>query len=228
MASPPAIDVAVAASPAVFDIDGPTDLNIHLSLTLNHDRPITLSRVYASLFDGKILHHPGLTFTNVETGQCVPRNRLDICYFASTRLSWTTRRSYVTLYPGKQHVIHTSFAPRRAGRRDGKHPAAWFVESLRFDGFKDGQTYHIGISEEALVRNWFKGTFWEMLAWQTLGWAPRTMCTNIRYKVVESSAFTIKRPEEEDIRLRDLLAVSRTHSQSKMVHEKSAGTAGCS
>jgi hypothetical protein len=102
------------------------------------------------------------------------------------------------------------------------------VESLRFDGFKDGQTYRIGISEEALVRDWFKGTFWEMLAWQTLGWAPRTMCTNIRYKVVESSAFTIKRPEEDDIRLRDLLAVSRTHSQSKMVHKKSAGTAGCS
>ena len=72
------------------------------------------------------------------------------------------------------------------------------MRSLKFAGFKDGQKCRIGITENASVRDWFKGTVWEILGWQMLGWAPTTVHTHISYRVVESSVFTIKRLQDKD------------------------------
>jgi len=211
MASSPAIDVIITSSPDVFDIDGHTDLSIRLSLTLRHDKPITLYKRETSLFDGKILHDGGLTFTDVETGQRVPRSTLNICYFSSESFSWATRSQYVTLHPGKQHVIHTGFTPLSTSGREKTDPGESWVRSLKFAGFKDGQTCRMGISENAFVKDWFEGTVWELLGWQVLGWAPTTVHTRISYRVVESSVVTIKRLEaDDDIRLEDVLPVKPT------------------
>jgi hypothetical protein len=68
MTSLPTIDIAITISPGVFGIDGSTNLNIRLSLTLRHDKPIILYKRYTSLFDGKILRASGLTFTDIDTG----------------------------------------------------------------------------------------------------------------------------------------------------------------
>ncbi|KAI4658265.1 uncharacterized protein J4E79_007247 [Alternaria viburni] len=184
MTSSPAIDVAITSSPDVFDIDGHTDLSIRLSLTLRHDKPITLYKRDTSLFDGKILHDGGLTFTDVETGQLVPR---------------------------KQHVIHTGFTPLSTSGREKTDPRESWVRSLKFASFKDGQTYRMGISENALVKDWFDGTVWKLLGWQMLGWTPTTVHTHISYRVVESSVVTIKRLKaDDDIRLEDVLSVKPT------------------
>jgi hypothetical protein len=82
----------------------------------------------------------------------VPRNRRDICYFDSEgEISWATRRGYFTLYPGKRHVVETGFAPWGAKEWEKKCSNASFLILVRFAGFKDGQTYRIGISDEAVV-----------------------------------------------------------------------------
>jgi hypothetical protein len=194
----PTIDVSIAASPAVFDIDGFSHLKIRLSLTLRHDRPITLHKRNTSLFDRKIIHDPGLTFTDIETGQQVPRNTIDICYFDNEgEISWATRRGYVTLYPGREHIVEKGFAPWGATEGEKKSSAASHLRWIRFAGFKDGQTYRIGISDEAVVGQWLQGTIWEILGWQMLGWVPTTEHANIPYMVVDSSVFTIKRADAD-------------------------------
>ncbi|CAG5158524.1 uncharacterized protein ALTATR162_LOCUS5123 [Alternaria atra] len=135
----PTIDVAITVSPGVFDIDGSTNLNISLSLTLRHDKPITLYKRYTSLFDGKILRASGFTFTDIDTGQQMPRNRRDMYYLDSEgEISWATRRGYVTLYPGERHVLETGFTSWGAKEREKKCSNASVLRWVRFAGFKDG------------------------------------------------------------------------------------------
>ena len=198
MASLPAIDVVITASPAVFDIDGSTELSFRLNLTLRHDRPITLYKRETSLFDGKILHAQGLTFTDTKTGQHVPCNTINICYFESEGgISWATRCNYVTLYPGQTHVIETRIIPWDADGREktsSTNDTSW-LRTIRFAGFKDGHTYRVGIANDAVVDKWLEGSIWGILGWQKLGWVPKTVRADIRYTVVESMTFTIKRSD---------------------------------
>ena len=201
MAGLPTIDVVITASPAVFDIDGSTELSIRLNLTLRHDRPITLYKRETRLFDGKILHAQGLTFTDTKTGQHVPRNTINICYFESEGgISWATRCNYVTLYPGQTHVIETRIIPWDA---DGREKTSSTNDTsclrwIRFAGFKDGHTYRIGIANDAVVDKWLEGSIWGILGWQKVGWAPKTVRADIRYRVVESTEFTIKRSDAQE------------------------------
>ncbi|OWY46786.1 hypothetical protein AA0119_g9230 [Alternaria tenuissima] len=212
MASLPAIDVVITASPAVFDIDGSTELSIWLNLTLRHDRPITLYKRETSLFNGKILHAQGLTFNDTKTGQHVPRNTIDICTFQSEGgISWATRCNYITLYPGQTHVIETRIVPWNADGREKTSSTndTSYLRWIRFAGFKDGHTYRIGIANDAVVDQWLEGSIWGILGWQKLGSAPATVRANVRFTLDKTSTFTIKRADADEPP-EDLVAMVRT------------------
>ncbi|CAO2655493.1 Nn.00g042960.m01.CDS01 [Neocucurbitaria sp. VM-36] len=198
------IVVHITTSSSVFDLSQPATFKIALSLTLKHASPITFVTRYTSLFDGKLLHQGGLTFTNRATGQQVLRNTLDICYLLDSGdrgPSWTTRSEYVTLYPDREHIINVMISPvKRKSPRPDNHfkkngvpceSPKWFG----LWGFENKQTYEIGISEVAAVKERIEGSIWEILGWQMLGWTPEWKRDEIRYTVLEPAIFKVKSPD---------------------------------
>jgi len=172
---------------------------------------VTFIRRYNGLFDGKILYQGGLTFTNIATAKQVPRNAINICYMDDTGqgLAWATRHEYITLYPGKEHIIERSINPMHNRRKtadeanpekiisdDSDAPTA-NIKWYGVGGFEDGQTYRIGISEDATISEWLQGSIWEILGWQILGWKAKPRSEKISYIVRDSCAFLLRRPDTD-------------------------------
>jgi hypothetical protein len=203
MSSHPAIAVKITTSVPVFDIYQIKPLTIRIAFTLTYNRPITLLKRYTGLFDGKILHKGGLTFTNTATGQQVSRNTSDICYMGAREgIFWTTRSEYVTLYPGKAHIIQRDIYPMNSPNMRA-HKEGWksisLLEKAGLAGFGDAQTYEVGVSEKAVVHEWIEGSISEILVWQMLGWPPQQRREMIGYTVTDSVSFAVQRFEDETI-----------------------------
>ncbi|KAF1844986.1 uncharacterized protein K460DRAFT_365903 [Cucurbitaria berberidis CBS 394.84] len=202
----PSIVVRLSTSSLVFDLSQPTPFTITLGLTLDYTAPITFRKIYTGLFDGKLLHEGGLTFTNAATGQHLPRNTIDICYRSDHEHcgpTWATRSDYVTLYPGREYVIERTINPVKvkflsAGingeKGDTRH------EGLKWYGlwgFEDKARYQIGVSDAAVVKEWIEGSIWEILGWQILRGTPQMKRELIRYTVHDSGLFEIRRPDTD-------------------------------
>jgi hypothetical protein len=205
MSSPPTIAVKITTSSSTFDLYQTKPLTVRLALTLTHHRPITFPKRYTGLFDGKILHKGGLTFTNTATGQEASRNRIDICYMgASDGVFWATRSGYVTLYPSKAHIIECDIDPMnspnmRASREHWKCRYIPLLDMVGIASFEDAQTYEVGVSEEAVVHGWFEGSISELLVWQMLRWKPEEKREKIGYTVVEAASFEVQRSGADDV-----------------------------
>jgi hypothetical protein len=203
MSSHPSIAVQITASSTIFDLYQTEPLTIRLNLTLRHTRPITFLKRYTGLFDGKILHEGGLTFTNTTTGQQAPRNRIDLCYMgARDGISWAARNDYVTLYPGRDHVIEHAIHPMNGPsmRASTAHRSKYMplLALAGLVGFEDKQTYNIGINDVAVVNEWIESTIWEMLGWQMLGWKPERKREKIGYTVVTTASFAVRRDKANE------------------------------
>jgi hypothetical protein len=205
MSSPPTIAVKITTSSSTFDLYQTVPLTIRLALTLTHNRPITFLKQYTGLFDGKIFHRGGLTFTNTTTGQEASRNTIDICYFSAHEvISWATKSGYVTLYPGQAHIIERHIDPMNSPnlRASRERWGSRYISILGMSGlasFENAQTYEVGISEEAVVHGWFEGSISEILVWQMLGWKPEEKRQRIGYTVVETASFEVQRSEADDL-----------------------------
>jgi hypothetical protein len=203
MSGHPSIAVKITASAPTFNLYQSEPLTIRLTLNLAHRRPITFLKRYTGLFDGKIFHEGGLTFTNTATGQYATRNRIDLCYMgACDCISWAIRSDYITLYPGRDHVIEHAIHPmnspnKRANtERWSKHMPLLALAGLA--GFENGQTYKIGVSDEAVVNEWIEGTIWEILGWQMLGWTPEGKREKIEYTVIEAASLKVRRDKADE------------------------------
>jgi hypothetical protein len=205
MSTHPTIAVKITTSSSTFDLYHTESLTISLALTLTHRRPITFLKRYTGLFDGKIFHTGGLTFTNTATGHESSRNRIDICYMgARDGISWATKSGYITLYPGQAHTIERDIDPmnspnKRAAREHWRSRYISFLDMSGLASFEYAQTYEVGVSEEAVVHGWFEGSISEILVWQMLGWTPEEKREVIGYTVVEAASFEVHRFKPDDI-----------------------------
>jgi hypothetical protein len=205
MSNHPTIAVKITTSSSTFDLYQTEPLTIRLALKLTHHRPITFLKRYTGLFDGKIFHNGGLTFTNTATGQEASRNRIDICCMgARDGISWATRSGYVTLYPGQAHIIKHDIDPMnspsmRASREHWSSRSISLLELTGLASFEDAQTYEVGVSEEAVVHEWIEGSISEILVWQMLGWKPEKRRERVGYTVFETASFEVQRSEADDV-----------------------------
>jgi hypothetical protein len=150
------IIVKITTSASIFDLCQTELLIIHLTLGITYHRPITFLKRYTGLFDGKILNDRGLTFTNTANDQQVPRNRADLCYMgAHDGISWASRGDFVTLYPGRAHVvecaIHAINSPNMRAHDEHWSKYMPLLAMAELAGFEDRQMYEVGVSEEAVV-----------------------------------------------------------------------------
>lgn len=208
--NPPFIKVTIKTSSAEFDLSQPTPFAITLGLTLEWLCPVTLNKRYSGLFDGKILHQGGLTFTDVATGRQVPRDTIDMCYGddSGQGISWANRNDYMTLYPGREHIIERYIGPINRppalatqnrknkafgmkGDDDAQPTFGW--HALR--GFENDQTYRIDVSNEAYIEDWLEGSKWSILRWKMIGWSPGKPRDNLDFVVTSGAVVKIRRPD---------------------------------
>jgi hypothetical protein len=205
MTTSPSITVKITASSPVFDLSRATPFTITLALCNQHTTSITFLKWYAGLFDGKLLWEGGLVFTNVITNKRVSRATIDICRFGSNSdgipIS-ATASEYVTLFPGEEHIIKTTFTPKQGKAGDGTETVengplppgmAWFGVA----GFEDSNVYEVGVSEEAVVKEWFEGSIEEVVKQRELGRKVERREDKIRYTVIEPCTFELKRPDAD-------------------------------
>jgi hypothetical protein len=99
-------------SSPIFDLAQQIPFTISLTFTLIHTCPITFNPRFTTIFDGNILYKGGLTFTNIVTGELVPRNTRDVSYISSSddgaTSSEQTKNSFLALDPGKEDVLHAT------------------------------------------------------------------------------------------------------------------------
>jgi hypothetical protein len=104
--------------------------------------------------------------------------------------------------PGRDHVIEHAIHPmnspnKRANtERWSKHMPLLALAGLA--GFENGQTYKIGVSDEAVVNEWIEGTIWEILGWQMLGWTPEGKREKIEYTVIEAASLKVRRDKADE------------------------------
>lgn len=64
-------------------------------------------------------------------------------------------------------------------------------------GFKDGQIYEIGVSKEAGVQEWIKGSIEEILEMRKSNLTPNVEKQAIGFEVRETKNFEVKRPDPD-------------------------------
>jgi hypothetical protein len=109
----PFIAVRITTSSPILDLSKQEPFTINLARTLDYIQPITFDKRFRGLFDGKLLNQSGLTFRRL-TGKCVPRGSKNICYMSSCKdgtPSEESKGSFVTLFPGNEHVIEATLKP---------------------------------------------------------------------------------------------------------------------
>ncbi|KAH7337909.1 hypothetical protein BKA66DRAFT_577433 [Pyrenochaeta sp. MPI-SDFR-AT-0127] len=182
---PQLISICISTSAHTLDLSLDTPFTITLNLTLQSTTPITFNKRSSSLFD-KTLSRQGLTFTNISTGKLVPRAKIYVSYLSSDGLPREEdKEEWVTLFPDQDYVLETTFKPL-----DGD-TSKW----PKVAGFKDGQIYEIGVSEEAGVRTWIEGGLEDILEMRKSNLIPNVRKQAIGFEVRETKIFEVKRPD---------------------------------
>jgi hypothetical protein len=221
MAQPPRLHLSIAVrtttSSPVFDLTQPTPFTISLSLTLNHTHPITFDLRSTTLFNGNLLGADGLTFTNTTTGELVGRNSRIVCYMGSsssddddnTMPSEQTKNNFVTLYPGKEHVLNATLEPilshdsfstqgltvQEIFQKQAKQPKKW--KWYNVGGMQGGEAYEVGIKADAGVTSWMRGSVKSLVEVRRAGLRPEVRRELVPFMVVESARFEMKRPDTD-------------------------------
>jgi hypothetical protein len=208
------IAVRITTSSPVFDLSQQTPFTISLALTLTHIYPITFDPRFTTLFNGNLLYNDGLTFTSTATGELVPRNTRDICYMSSsdedTTPSEQTKNNFITLHPGKEHVLHATLQPflshsmfhtqgltaQEIAEKQAELPKTWKWRNVA--GMQDGEVYQVGVSEHAGVRSWMRGSAEALVEVKRAGLMPEVRTEVVPFMVVESARFKMRRPDTHE------------------------------
>jgi hypothetical protein len=163
---------------------------INVETTLNAEHAITFKKLHTTLFHW-IKHEGGLTFTNIRTGDQVPRKVVAVQSLSTSdkRLPMEADKDdWVTLYPGHAHILQATFAPETE-----MSEKKWFDVG----GFEDGETYEIGVCKGAAVDEWAPGSLDSILEIQKAGKSELELCTEIiPFEIVQSARFVVKRPDK--------------------------------
>jgi hypothetical protein len=207
------IAVRITTSSPILDLSQQTPFTISLALSLNHTRPITFNPRYSPLFNGNLLYHDGLRFTNTATGAVVRRNTRNVCDMGSssddddTMPSEQTKNNFVTLHPGKDHVLHATVQPiltnsmfntqgltaQEIASKQAELPKTWKWPNV--GGLQDGGVYQVDVSEGAAVRRWMQGSVEALVEVRRAGTRPVVRGEEVPFVMVESARFEVRRPD---------------------------------
>lgn len=185
----PTITVRIVASSSTFDLSDSTGFTFNLTFTLEYKCAITFDKRFAGLFNGNVLYQDGLTFADTTTSSLVPRNQRNLCYMSSNCDGTPCdecKDGFFTLIPGQEHTIQIAFKPIPGKTK------WWNVE-----GFEDGHTYKIGISDEAVVKNWLQGSLSELLEMKAQNRKPEIKRDSVKFVLAETTTFRVSRPDED-------------------------------
>jgi hypothetical protein len=205
----PTIAASTNTSSPVLDLSKQEPFTITVSLVLNYEHPITFDTRFVGLFNGRLIHKGGLRFTDVLSGEAVSQNERHVQYESSNgdgTPSPTTKDLFTTLYPGKETTLEVTLTPFLAAplfNTDGM-TLDQIVETrdvlgktwkwYNVGGFEASGVYKIGVSENAMVRNWMQGSLDELLAAKKLGIRPERKTEAVRLVVMKAARFEAKRP----------------------------------
>ncbi|KAF2649078.1 hypothetical protein K491DRAFT_698418 [Lophiostoma macrostomum CBS 122681] len=211
MDSQPWIAATITTSSRVFDLSKQDPFEITVKLMLHNSRPITFKERSTAIFNSLLLYEGGLTIKNTVTGQKIRRGSLHLC-FESSNSDGTptpqTQRDFITLIPGKEHVVQDSLNPIPAypcfptqglstqeidERRERGRTWKW----MNVATLEDGQVYELGIDENAAVRTWMQGSVAGILEAKKLGLRPGIISGEIRFIVEEPARFEVMRPDAD-------------------------------
>jgi hypothetical protein len=212
---PPHLSIAVrtTVSSPILDLTQKTPFTISLALTLNHTYPITFDPRFTTLFNGNLLYNDGLTFTNIATDKLVPRNTRDICYMSSSSSDTTpskqSKNSFVTLQPGKEHVLHATLQPilhhsmfptqgltaQEFSEKQAELPKTWKWPNVAT--MQDGEVYQVGVSEYVGVKSWMQGSVEALVEVRRAGLRSEVRTEKVPFITVESARFEIRRPDTD-------------------------------
>jgi hypothetical protein len=205
------IAVRTTVSSPILDLAQQNPFTISLALTLSHTYPITFDPRFTTLFDGNLLYNDGLTFKNIATGELVQRNTRDVCYMSSSDADTTpseqTKNSFVTLHPGKEHVLHATLQPvlrhsmfpmrgltaQEIAEKQAQLPKTWKWPNVA--AMQDGEVYQVEVSEYAGVRSWIQGSVEATIELRRAGLRPEVRMETVPFITVESARFEIRRPD---------------------------------
>jgi hypothetical protein len=213
-AQPPlSISVRATTSSSILDLAQQTPFTISLTLTLDHTHPITFDPRSTTLFNGNILYDEGLTFTNTATGELVPRNTRNVCHMDTgddvTMPSEQAKSNFVTLHPGKEHMLHATLRPvlshgmfstqgltaHEIAQKQSEQRKTWKWPNV--SGMQDGQMYQVEVSNGAGVRSWIQGSVEALVEAGRAGLRPEVRRQIVPFLMVESARFEMRRPDTD-------------------------------
>jgi hypothetical protein len=195
-AQPPlSISVRATTTSSILDLAQQTPFTISLTLTLDHTHPITFDPRSKTLFNGNILYDEGLTFTNTATGGDV------------TMPSEQAKSNFVTLHPGKEHMLHATLRPvlshgmfstqgltaHEIVQKQSEQRKTWKWPNV--SGMQDGEMYQVKVSNGAGVRSWIQGSVEALVEARRAGLRPEMRRQIVPFLMVESARFEMRRPD---------------------------------
>lgn len=229
------VDVSISTSSTVWDLATAKEFTVTLELLLppHVDAPITFRNAHASLSDPTRRENDqyGLFYKDLSCGVVLPLGRVQVCTVGAQGSSSSSlplqkgvnEEQFTTLYPGKPHQILLTRRPQRYGpdlklhggrfqrnqediNRESGLAEVWrwpFTHQIR-----DGVTYECGISDKAVISEWWKGSKEEIAAARCAGSWPEdenqvvpAKREVIRYNVVKTAQFLVRRNDSSDLRL---------------------------
>lgn len=221
------IDVCITTSSDVWDLAAESfTVTIQLTLPEQAGSPITFRKSRTGLLNHKLGQDDGGLVYKGEAGGTLELGRIFVCTFGrgSQRALPLNRRinenAFTTLYPGKPYTIVVTHTPLRfpdiVDSNSGSQPAE--LEQIQPDFESIGRwplthdvgdgsacTFECGISDDAVVSEWWKGTKEDMLTTRPPGTWPddenQLMPTRhdiIQYNVVRTAKFSLKRSDVQE------------------------------
>ncbi|KAF2123379.1 hypothetical protein P153DRAFT_435972 [Dothidotthia symphoricarpi CBS 119687] len=208
----PYISVCISTVSSTLDLALNRPFTITVIMTLRHTHPITFHK-HTTPFFNRLLYNPGLTFTNVRTGESISRVVMHVLYLRSEEDMLPTeknRPSWVTLSPGVPHTLEATLRPRLTAPPIPLTRGMTIAEITEIQSrqtktmkwpnvanFEDEQTYEIGVTTGVGVKEWFPESFDRILGMRELGMTPDVRKEAIGFEVVQSARFTLKRPDKD-------------------------------
>jgi hypothetical protein len=212
----PLIAAKIAVPTPTLNLASARPFTIKITFQLIHDCPITFENTSANLFDGLALREPGLTFTNTRTGQQVPRNHIYICRMGDTGPCLEKDpQCFTTLSPQSPYSIEATLEPiddlvsepqfetalSDMSRDPKTHQLTW----RHVHGLENGEEYRLGISDDAKVSDWMRGTRQSILSQRWWRWLlgifnsqPQdTSNAPIKFLVIETAQFDVIRTPKD-------------------------------
>jgi hypothetical protein len=207
------ITVRITTSSSIFDLAQQKPFSISLVPILDHTHPITFDPLVTPVFNGNILYKNGLTFTNIATGELVPRNTRNLCNTSSfsdhTMPFEEIMNSSVTLHPGREHVLHAALQPilshdifstqgltcQDIADKQTDLPKAWKWPNVA--GMQDRQVYQVGVDKNIGVKAWMQGSVESLVETKRSDLRLPINTEVVQFKVVECARFETRRPDTD-------------------------------